>query len=204
MFPLLGGIRGVGLENVPKEGPLLVAPVHFSNLDPPIVACTINRELSFMAKEELFKPPVFGPLIRSLNAFPIRRGDGDAGAIRQAVRALEEGRALIVFPEGTRGDGEHLGDIQAGLIMLAKRSNAQILPVGICGTHKVLGKGRVFPKPHRMRVAFGRPFSYSDVESDNPKETRRRFAEEMQIRLLEATRTAGLELKTGAEESGQS
>ena len=123
-YRLIYRIRAEGQEHIPRSGGVILCGNHVNAQDPIMIGLASPRPVCFMAKEELFKPPVFGPLIRSLNAFPIRRGDGDAGAIRQAVRALEEGRALIVFPEGTRGDGEHLGDIQAGLIMLAKRSNA--------------------------------------------------------------------------------
>src|SRR5436190_18063312 len=136
-----GGLRSIGEENIPKTGAVIFAPNHVSNLDPPAIACGTNkRQLAFMAKEELFKGP-FGKLIASVGAFPVRRGEGDTEAIRKTIALLEEGRAVLVFPEGTRGDGKQLGPINRGVAMLAKRTNATVLPIGVVGTHVVAPKG---------------------------------------------------------------
>ncbi len=198
VFGLLGGIRVKGLENVPAEGPVLVAPVHMSFLDPPAVGCLMPRMTHFMAKEELFKTPVLGFLIRHLGTFPVKRGENDAGAIRLAIEILKEGRALIVFPEGTRGDSVTLGPVQPGIAMLAKRSGAQVVPVGICGTHKMLPKGQGRPRRARVNVVFGQPFGYADAAvPGNEKASREAFAAELRRRLSAACAEAGLPLKTG-------
>lgn len=196
VYPALGGFRVLRREHEPLEGPIIVAPVHFSFLDPPIVACSMKRAITFMAKEELFKPFLFGPLIKSLGAFKVRRGSGDTEAIKLAIKLLKEGRAVLMFPEGTRGNGETLGQITAGAAMLAKRTGAKVLPVGIHGTYNVLPKGQSKPKRHRMVVAFGEPFTYADCEVEgDDKATREKFNQLLEDRLLEATRAAGLELK---------
>src|SRR5436190_23431548 len=95
-----GGLRSVGEENIPKTGAVIFAPNHVSNLDPPAVACGTNkRQLAFMAKEELFKG-LFGKLIASVGAYPVKRGEGDTESIRRRIELLEQGRAVLVFPEG--------------------------------------------------------------------------------------------------------
>lgn len=185
-----GGFRVLGAERVPLEGAVIVAPVHVSTLDPPAVACGLPRMLAFMAKAELFRVPVFGPLIRSLGAFPVRRGEGDTEAIRMTLKLLGEGRAVLVFPEGTRGDGQRMLPVNRGVAMLAKRSGAMVLPVGLAGTAKRLPRGGSFPRFGRVTVCFGEPFRYSEVAGTG-KEQERAFGAELQSRLLIACREAG-------------
>lgn len=164
IFQPLGGFRVEGLENVPRTGPLIVAANHVSFADPPAVGCAMPRPVRFMAQAGLFRPPLFGPLIRKLGAFPVHRGEADKAAIRRALELLEEGWALLIFPEGTRGDGERLGEANRGVELLAKRSGAPILPVGIVGTQRWLPKGAKVPRPTRITVRFGKPFAWSESE----------------------------------------
>lgn len=164
VFQTLGGFQVEGLENVPRSGPLIVAANHVSFADPPAVACAMPRAVRFMAQAGLFRPPVFGPLIRRLGAFSVHRGEADKAAIRKAIALLDEGWALLIFPEGRRGDGKRLGEANRGVELLAKRSGAAILPVGITGTLRWLPKGAKLPRPTRIRVRFGEPFAWSDSE----------------------------------------
>jgi 1-acyl-sn-glycerol-3-phosphate acyltransferase len=192
-----GGLKIIGQENIPLEGPVILAPNHVSFFDPPVVSCGSPRCVAFLAKEELFRPPVFGPLIRSLNAFPVKRGAGDTSAVRLALEKLGEGHCLIMFPEGTRGDGKTLGPMQSGVALMAKKSGALVVPVGVYGTHKILPKGRKLPGFSRLRVAYGRPFTYADASSsEDDKLNRRLFSERLEREIVEQCRTAGLELKT--------
>lgn len=190
----LGGITVQNAENFPLTGPILVAPVHLSHVDPPLVGSISPRKLHFMAKRELFKFPL-GPLIKSLGAFPVSRGEGDSAAIRRTLLELENGAAILIFPEGTRGDGITLGKIQIGLAMMAKKSGAQILPIGINGTQKMLPRGTSRPKRARMIVCIGKPFTYAEIAtSDNERENRTAFVNELTKRLMEACDSAGLHL----------
>ncbi len=198
-FRSLGGIRVIGRELVPMEGPLLVAPVHFSYLDPPIVACAMDRALSFMAKEDLFRPWWLGPLIRSLGSFPVRRGENDTEAIRLAIHLLKEGRAVLLFPEGTRGFGEKMGGITPGIAMLAKRSGAKVLPVGIVGTERVWPKGSKKLRRSPMTVVIGRPFTYDAVATnESDRENRVLFSRELARRIAELCERGGLPIKVDA------
>jgi 1-acyl-sn-glycerol-3-phosphate acyltransferase len=196
-----GGFRVSGLENVPRDGPLIVAPNHVSTLDPPVIACSINRRISFMAKEELFRSRLFGGLIRSLGSFPVRRGEADTEAIKLAIRLLGEGHAVLIFPEGTRGDGSTMLPVNRGVAMLAKRSGAPVLPVGIAGTHRKMPKGRGFPRFVGVRVRFGEPFRYEDVAShESERENREAFALELERRIVALCNAEGYSLT--ADESG--
>lgn len=203
-FKPLGGLKTVGEANIPTEGALIVAPNHVSHLDPPIVACAQNRrQLTFMAKEDLFRVKILGPVIRSLGAFPVRRGESDTESIRKAIGLLEEGRAVLVFPEGTRGDGVSIQPINRGVAMLAKRTGAQVMPVGIVGTHRVLPRGQARLKRSRMTVSFGKPFRYQDIAvHPTEKENREAFGIELQKRLVELCAAEGMALKTSTESAG--
>ena len=195
-----GGLRIVGRENVPREGPVILAPIHVSLVDPPVVSCASPRAVSFMAKEELFRLPVFGRLIRSLGAFPVRRGVVDKSSVRLAIERLKAGGTLIMFPEGTRGDGKTLAPLQSGVAILAKRSGAAVVPVGVCGPHRMLPKGAKLPRFSRLKVSFGEPFTWDEVAtSGNSHDDRALFAEELARRIVEQCRVAGLEVRTAAK-----
>lgn len=192
-FRATGGLQVVGAENVPLEGPLIVAPNHLSHLDPPVVACAIPRQLTFMAKEELFRVSWFSKLIRSLGAFPVRRGQADTEAIRVALSLLEEGRALLVFPEGTRGDGRQLLPVNRGVALLAKRSGAPVLPVAIAGAEKKWPRGAKLPRWGRMTISFGTPLIFSEFEErfGGEKAARGSFGVEIERQIHQMAHTAG-------------
>lgn len=198
-----GGMRVIGADHVPMDGPVILAPVHFSHFDPPVVSSASPRIVCFLAKEYLFRPPVLGPLIRSLNAFPIKQGAGDTSAIRLAIDKLQGGECLIMFPEGTRGDGKTLLPIQSGVALLAKKTGAQVVAVGINGTQKILPKGRSIPRFGRLCAVFGKPFRYADFACEDEKETRRRFDQHIEDELINACAEAGLDLKRPQKSEGR-
>jgi 1-acyl-sn-glycerol-3-phosphate acyltransferase len=196
VFWLIGGVKGVDEHNVPRKGGLIVAPLHVSNLDPEAVACGTNRHLRFMAKEELFKGKFLGWLIRSLGAFPVKRGEGDTESIRFAMECLEKGQAVLIFPEGTRGDGKHIQPINRGVAMLAKRTGVPVLPVGVVGTHIAWPKGQKKIKRAKMRIIYGKPFTYAEIATGaNEKENREIFARELQLRIANLCAKGGLTLE---------
>ena len=151
------GLQSRGTEHVPATGPVLLVANHVSFLDPPLVGAVAPRPLTFMAKAELFRVPLFGGLIRRLNARPVRREGGDAGALRAALRALKDGGALLVFPEGTRGEGGILGPAKPGAGMLAVLGGAPVIPVYVNGSGRAWPRGRRFPRRARVTVTFGPP-----------------------------------------------
>ena len=146
---------------VPATGPVLIVSNHVSVLDPPLVGGAAPRPLFFMAKEELFRIPLFGRLIRSLNARPVRRDGSDMRALKASLALLEEGRALLVFPEGTRGEeGQPPREFKPGVGMLAVMSGAPVVPVYVSGSGAALPRGRALPRLARVRVTFGPPLTF--------------------------------------------
>jgi 1-acyl-sn-glycerol-3-phosphate acyltransferase len=164
------GLRARGTEHVPLAGAALFVSNHSSVLDPPLVGGASPRTLHFMAKAELFGIPLFGPLIRALNAHPVRREGADAGALRAALRVLEEGHALLVFPEGTRGPEGMLREGKPGAGMLAVLSKAPVVPVYIEGSGRAWPKGRRFPRPARVTITFGKPLHFAGAGAEGRKE----------------------------------
>src|SRR2546429_5332444 len=153
-------------EHVPLAGAVLLVANHSSLLDPPLVGGVVPRQLSFLAKAELFRIPLFGPLIRRLNARPVRREGPDPGALRAAQRVLEEDGALLIFPEGTRGPEGTLRPAKAGAGMLAVRSGAPVVPVYVSGSGRVWPKGRRLFRPGKVTVTFGAPLRFGERAGD--------------------------------------
>lgn len=194
-FGVMGGITIRGEENLPVDGPVLLTPVHVSFIDPPLLGSTCRRALRFMAKEELFKG-IFGKLIRSVGAFPVKRGEGDMSAIRIAIDELKAGHTVLMFPEGSRNDGETMLPILPGISMLAKRSDALIVPVGLAGTNKMWPRGQKLPKRARLTIVYGEGFTYAEIaEGISDREARVKFADELARRIAKATTEAGLPIK---------
>jgi 1-acyl-sn-glycerol-3-phosphate acyltransferase len=172
-------IEGRGQQHVPATGPVLLVSNHLSTLDPPLVGCILDRHLSFLAKAELFRIPVFGPMIRRLNARPVRREGADAGALRAALRVLQEGGALLVFPEGTRGEEGVLREAKAGAGMLAVLSGAPVVPVYVSGSGRAWPRGRRLPRPAKVRVTFGPVLKFERGEGSAKKEKYEAASREM-------------------------
>jgi 1-acyl-sn-glycerol-3-phosphate acyltransferase len=175
-----------GLENVPKSGPLIVVVNHLSNADPPMVVGwltpALGRPMHILAKEALFVGPL-GAFLRSQGVTPVRAGGSDVDAFRAARAVLERGEVLCIFPEGTRSYTGELGNPKPGVAMLATRSGAPVLPVGISGTDRFLGRGQRFPRlGARITVRVGKPFS---IDLD-PAKARRTALETLTDEIMRA------------------
>jgi len=163
MFRILGGFRSVGAENMPSSGGVILAPNHVSYADPPAVGCGIRRQVHYMAKEELFRVPILGRLIRIVGAFPVRRGSADRAALKKAVELLNEGKVICIFPEGTRSTNGQLQEPELGIGLVALKSRAPVVPAAIIGTEKVLGPHARLPRKHPVKVVYGAPMTFPDL-----------------------------------------
>lgn len=159
-FFVIFGLKVEGRENVPKTGAIIVAPNHKSYWDPPVVGVAFNtRIIHYMAKEELFKNPFFGWLIRQFGTFPVKRGSVDRAAVRQAIKEIKEGNPLGIFPEGTRIKREGLGRFHTGMASLALMTGTPVIPVAVLGTMDLPRKNAP------LAVLIGKPI---EVQKQRP------------------------------------
>jgi 1-acyl-sn-glycerol-3-phosphate acyltransferase len=150
------------VHHVPRQGGFILASNHISNLDPVVLGICSVRRLDFMAKVELFKS-LLGFFLTNLGAFPVKRGESDFGAMREALRRLKEGHALLIFVEGTRRIGNEPTKAQAGVGFLAMKSRMPIVPVYLQGTDKVMAPGTKFFKRGPVSATYGEPFFVNDA-----------------------------------------
>jgi 1-acyl-sn-glycerol-3-phosphate acyltransferase len=157
-------LKVYGVENVPNTGGVLLLSNHLSFLDPACIGVQIRRPASYLAKSELFDVPVFGRVIPRLNAFPVRQGAGDIGAVRETIKRLKEGRVLTVFPEGARSLNGELQPLQGGFTLIVRKAGVPIVPVGIDGSYQAWRRGAALPKCAPVRVKFGPPLHVQEMK----------------------------------------
>ncbi len=175
----VGAVRVVveGAENVPDERGVIVASNHLSIMDPLLVSIVaerlVRRRVRYMAKAEAFDSPILGPLMTAYGGFAVRRGRPDREAYRLARSVLDSGDWLGLAPEGTRSRTGMLGEPKPGVALLAIRSGALVLPVGISGTERLWPIGARVPRPlTTVTLRFGEPFR-PDPGTDRAREARR-------------------------------
>jgi glycerol-3-phosphate dehydrogenase (NAD(P)+) len=154
-------LRRLGREHVPAGGVLLAAN-HRSFLDPFVIGCCIGRPIYFVAKQELFRNPLLGWFLNCMGAFPVRRGEHDERSMETAVRLLERGRAVVIFPEGTRIRAGSLAQPKRGVGRLALQSGAPVVPIAITGSERARSGWRI--KPAKVNVRCGAPLTFPRVE----------------------------------------
>jgi 1-acyl-sn-glycerol-3-phosphate acyltransferase len=176
LFPIYQ-FKVIGRENFPSEGGVLVCANHIHNFDPEVVGITAPRPIHFMAKEELFSVPILGKILPHINAFPVKRGMSDRGALRAGLAILKEEKVLGLFPEGTRSKTGELGKGLAGAGFFALRSNAHVVPCAIIGPYKPF---------KRLKVVYGKPINMEECRKNKatPEETTELIMDEIQKLIL--------------------
>jgi 1-acyl-sn-glycerol-3-phosphate acyltransferase len=169
-----------GREHVPQERPFVLAPVHRSNIDTPLVAGVTRRRLRYMAKEQVWKYRVVGAVLGALGGFPVRRGTADREALRRCIQVIEGGEPLVLFPEGTRREGAVVGHLFDGAAYIATRTGVPIVPVGIGGSARAMPRGAKLLRPVKVHLVIGPP-----LEPEQPADGRasRRAVRELTERL---------------------
>jgi len=170
VFTIWFRARTRGLENLPERGGVLLLMNHQSFLDPLVVGVWMNRPISYLARDSLFRVPVLGWLLRHTYVTPINRSGGSSAVIRQAIEQLEQGFLVGIFPEGTRSSDGKLGRLKPGFLAIVRRTDVPVIPVGIAGTERALGRGCWFPKPRRVRVVIGKPIPPQELTELSEKE----------------------------------
>ena len=153
-------------ERVPLAGAVLLASNHASFLDPPLVGSGLKRQCAYLARDTLFRFRFTRWLLTHWQAVPIDRDGGGPAGIRRILEALSLGRAVILFPEGTRTRDGHLQSVRSGVGMLVIKSEAPVVPVRVWGTFEAYGRNVKFPKPKRVMVKYGQPLLFRELRAE--------------------------------------
>ncbi len=179
---LIWRVRAIGVENVPKHGPLVLAPNHFSQMDHFFAGVYLRRKIRFMAKSQLFGPPVLTYIYKHGGVFPIRRGHHDEEAFETVHELLRQGEMLLVYAEGGRSRSQELGEPKPGIGRIALESGVPIVPVAIHGSERARQWTKLrFPK---VTVRFGEPVTYG-VEAEPSRERQLEVATQVFARVRE-------------------
>jgi 1-acyl-sn-glycerol-3-phosphate acyltransferase len=169
------GLRLEGVEHIPPRGPVVIVPNHQTYADPVLVTIPIRRRIYYMAWNRLFEIRGLNWMIRRLRAFPVELESRDPRAAREAVRLLQAGQAVMIFPEGSRSLDGRIGHFKPGAFRLAVSVGVPVLPVTIAGGHASWPPGRLLPRPASMTITY-HPLVYPEVERD-AREAARDLAE---------------------------
>lgn len=163
-----------GVENIPTRGAFLLAGNHASHLDPPAIGSHVPRQISFFARKTLWKGGVLSWWMDQAGCIPVDRdGGSDVSAIKRVLKTLQEGKALILFPEGTRSVDGTLQEPKSGVGMIACRARVPVVPVRIFGSHEAWGRGGRFTPGVPISITYGRPLT--PAEFDEPSAGKQRY-----------------------------
>lgn len=185
----------VGVERLKSDGAFVIAPVHRSNLDGPLVNSRCPRIVRSLAKREMF-PGGMGTWISAmLGSFPVHRGAGDRRSLTAAIDLLNQGEPMLVFPEGTRQTGNQVGEIFGGAAFLAARTGVPVLPVGIAGTEEAMPPKSKSLKRVPVSIVVGEPLLIPDggngrLSASERNEFTARLRSAMQAAMDEAVELA--------------
>ena len=158
--------RVYGAENVPATGGVILAANHASFLDPPLVGSGLKRDISYLARESLFRFPLVGAILRSWNSVPVDRDGGGAKGLKIILGRLLDGAGIILFPEGTRTLDGKLQPARAGIGLVVAKSDAPVVPVRVFGTFEAYGRNVKFPRPKRIAVKYGVPMRFEKLRAE--------------------------------------
>ena len=158
--------RVYNAERVPLEGGVILASNHASFLDPPLVGAGVKRGINYLARENLFRFPVMGWVLRHWQVVPVDRDGGGAAGLRAILDRLLAGGAIILFPEGTRTRDGKLQPARSGIGLTVIKSTAPVVPVRVFGTFDAYGRHLRFPRPHRVAVKYGQPMRFEELRAE--------------------------------------
>lgn len=153
-------------DRVPRTGPVILAANHTSFLDPPTVGTAVRRTINYLARESLFRFPVFGAYLRALNTVPVDRDGQGAKGLKMILDRLFKGGGIILFPEGTRSKDGKLQRARSGIGLTVIKSDAPVVPVRVFGTYEAWNRRQIFPRPRRIVICFGTPLDFAELRSE--------------------------------------
>jgi 1-acyl-sn-glycerol-3-phosphate acyltransferase len=153
-------------ERVPMSGPVILAPNHASYIDPPLVGAGLRRQINYLARDSIFHVPILAAILRSWEVVPVDRDGGTGRGLKQILNRLEQGGAIILFPEGTRSRHGDLNPARSGIGLAVIKSKAPVVPVRVFGTHDAFGPHRRLPRPRRVTVKYGKPMMFEALRAE--------------------------------------
>lgn len=167
LFAFYFGWRVYNNERVPLQGPVILAANHASFLDPPLVGSGLHRDINYLARKSLFRVPVLGWILRTVNAVPVDRDGGGAAGLKAIMDRLHDGGAIILFPEGTRSRDGNFQPARSGVGLTVIKSEAPVVPVRVFGTFDAWGRHVNFPRPRRrVIVKYGEPMRFDELRAE--------------------------------------
>ena len=163
-------VRAFDRHLEPAAGSAVYVCNHQSFLDPMLMSLGLRRPMNFMARDSLFRFPGFRQVIGSLNAFPVKRGTADTGALKEAMRRLKAGGQVVVFAEGTRSRDARIAPLLPGVALLAQRSADWIVPVVIDGAFECWPRTHLLPAPGNVVVRYGEPIPRGEARKLDAEE----------------------------------
>jgi 1-acyl-sn-glycerol-3-phosphate acyltransferase len=183
---LAGLFQAVGVENIPRTGPLLICPNHSATLDPPLVPAFVPRGDTWsMAKSEFFRNPFIAFIYRSYHSFPVVRHTADRAALKRTFDLLKAGHSVIIYPEGTRVESGLLAQPEPGAGFIAQKAGCPVLPVGLTGTRECLPKGARWPRRTQVTITFGKPFVILTKRADGSRVTHDEASDVIMVAIAE-------------------
>ncbi len=178
-FKVYLGFKVIGRRNVPKRDAFIFASNHVSYLDPILLGASLHRGLYYMARDNLFKKRCFGWIMRHLHSFPVKRDKGDYGAIKLSLTALNKGKPLVIFPEGTRVKDNNLKRGQPGIGFIVTRAKVPVVPAYVKGSFKALPRGVGTLKRSPVAVYIGKPINFEGYFNAKDKSIYQKISDEI-------------------------
>ena len=175
-FKLVYRMEVNGIENIPKEGPVIFCGNHRSYIDPPVIVVTAKRDIKFLAKEELYENKFLAFLGWAFEAIPVKRDEKDIAAIKSSLKDLKQGKCIALFPEGTRNGLAKGEKVKDGVAFFAVRSGAKVVPCGIKGGTK---------EQRKLVISYGKALDYSEYKGSKDKEVLDKITKEIMDNIIE-------------------
>lgn len=185
MLDVLSHLESHGNRYIPKQGGVVLVSNHVSFLDPIIIGASTARELHFLGTDTYFHISCLGWFLTKVNGFPIKRGTPDRRALKEALSRLQTGKALLIFPEGTRSVDGRLGEMKKGVSFMIHHSGVPVIPVFIKGAERFMPRGAKFIRPAKLCVTFGPPIDFTALEGiEQKQELYQRMSERIREAIL--------------------
>lgn len=179
----LFSMKVVHPERMVEEGPLIIAVNHSSYFDPPLAGICSRRGVYYLARKTLLKWPFFGPLFPAMNVIPVERDGNDMSALREVIKKVKEGNAIVLFPEGTRSKDGKLQPARAGIGLVIAKTRAPVLPMRIFGAYEAFPKGSKGLQLTNITVSIGKPIYFT---TDEIEPTTRETYQQLSDRVMAA------------------